>query len=1227
MEIKEFKSILKDRVLLLDGAMGTMVQKFNLGEKDYRGERFASFEGRLAGCNDVLCITQPDKIRSIHTAYLEAGADIISTNSFNANAISLEDYGLHKVPGLVREINRCAASVARSAAEAAPLRKHGGRALVAGSIGPTNRTASMSPDVADPSLRNVDYSKLFEAYSEQVAGLIEGGVDILLFETVFDTLNLKAGLDAASNVMAKAGVELPVMVSATVSDKAGRTLSGQTIKAFVTSVEGYDNVVSLGLNCSFGPADIVPYLRELSDYTSLFVSCHPNAGLPNALGEYDETPELFAAHLAKMLCEGLMNVAGGCCGTTPAHIKALSDVVADARMRIPPLKRAALRVSGLEMVEVLPENNFVNVGERCNVAGSRKFLRLIKEKKYDEAMAIAAKQVADGAMMIDVNMDDAMLDARGEMVHFLRYIASDPDIARVPVMVDSSEWNVVEAALENLQGKSIVNSISLKEGEEAFLKKARRIRELGAAVIVMAFDEKGQADTFARKIEVCERAYRLLIDKAGFNADDIIFDVNVMAVATGMEEHSLYGIDFIRAVEWVKKNLPGARTSGGISNLSFAFRGKNALREAMHAVFLYHAVKAGLDMGIVNPASSVTYNDIDPSLRELIEDVVLARRPEAADELAAYAADDMSAQKKEESAPLRDTAVPVAVRLTEAIVKGKTEFLAEDLDEALSAIGSAVKIIEGPLMEGMNRVGNLFGEGKMFLPQVVKTARTMKMAVEHLRPYMVHVENDGNAVKAGKVVFATVKGDVHDIGKNIVSIVLACNNYEVIDLGVMVPAEVIVDTVKKERPDLVCLSGLITPSLSEMVNVAKALEDAGLDVPLLVGGATTSKVHTALKIAPVYHAPVVHVADASQNPLVAAKLLNKSTRECFVDSLEREYTNLRNGFGKGVSLLSLAEARSRRKTAGNGYIPVKPNMETGLPSVIDIRLEDVVPFINWKMFFHAWKISGSFLDGFPYDRCDSCIAAWRTTLDNSDREKGEAALRLYCDAVAMLSSMVADGCFDGKGALAFYNGYSDGDDLFISGVRFPMLRQQAAGAESLCVADFVLPCGNDSTDYVGVFAVTAGSGMTERADALAAAGDSYGSILMQTLADRIAEASSEWLHYKARTEFWGYAPEEPFDLENIRNGAYLGIRPAMGYPMMPDQLLNHNLVTLLPFEKIGVTITENGAMTPSSTVSGIYISNPSSRYFMVGAIGDDQIADYAARRGLDETRTREILRL
>lgn len=1221
--------LLEKNVLVLDGAMGTMIQRYKFTENDFRGVRFVSHDVKLSGCNDLLCLVCPDRIKEIHNAYLNAGADIISTNSFNANGISMEDYGLQKYPGLIKEINRAAAAIAKECANNAPLRRWGGPALVAGSIGPTNRTASMSPEVGDPAYRNVTYDMLFEAYSEQIAGLIEGGIDILLFETVFDTLNLKAGLDAANYVMREKGEELPIMISATISDKSGRTLSGQTLAAFVTSIEEYDNVVSLGLNCSFGPSDIIPYVKELGNLTRHFISCHPNAGLPNAMGEYDETPELFSSHVETMLRDGFLNIVGGCCGTTPEHIAAVVSKLPDAKIHVRPEIPRALRVSGLERVEVLPENNFVNVGERCNVAGSRKFLRLIKEKKYEEAMMIALHQVEDGAMMIDVNMDDAMLDAKEEMVHFLRYIASDPDISKVPVMVDSSDWTVVEAALKNLQGKSIVNSISLKEGEESFLKKAKRIRQLGAAVIVMAFDEKGQADTYQRKIDICRRAYDLLVSKCGFPSDDIIFDVNIMAVATGIEEHNRYGIDYIEAVRWIKNNLPGARTSGGVSNLSFAFRGKNALREAMHAVFLYHAIDAGLDMGIVNPATSVTYEDIEPKLRTLIEDVILARRAEAPEELADYAANDtQQSVVASKSLQTRDLSIPVSERLENAIIKGNPEFLNEDLDEAIGEYESAVKIIEGPLMDGMNRVGELFGAGKMFLPQVVKTARTMKLAVDHLRPLMEAASNNNAGFKAGKVIFATVKGDVHDIGKNIVSIVLACNNYEVIDLGVMVPAETIVETAIKEKPDFVCLSGLITPSLSEMVNVAKAMEQACLHIPLLVGGATTSRIHTALKIAPVYHAPVVHMTDAAQNPIVASKLLNPDTREDFVDNLDKEYSELRDSYNqRSVEMVTLSEARKRRlKLDWLVYDAPMPNIPMRSPMVIDVDLAEVGKFINWKMFFHAWRLTGGFLDKFPYDGCPACVSSWKNGICPQDRDKAEEAWKLYSDAQALLSELISGKRFDGKAAIAFYESNSEGDDIIIGGIRLPLLRQQRKDSEFLSLADFIAPIGI-AEDIVGAFVVTAGLYLSSESERLKEAGDSYGSLLRQSLADRIAEATSEWLHAKVRKEYWGYSPQEKEDVSAILKGGYRGIRPAMGYPMLPDQLLNKTLAKLLPMSDIGVSLTENGAMMPTATVSGLYVSHPESRYFMIGVIGEDQLKDYAMRREEGLERIKDILRM
>ncbi len=1222
MEKKRFIELLKERVLVLDGAMGTMIQNLGLTDADFRGTRFASHPVKLEGCNDILVLTCPDYIRRIHSAYLSAGADIISTDTFNANSISMADYGMAS-EDIIVEINRSAARIAREAADAAPVRAWGGRALVAGSIGPTNRTASMSPDVADPAKRDVDFDMLYRAYSQQVEGLLDGGADILLFETVFDTLNLKAGLDAAGAVIAERGIDVPVMISATIADKSGRTLSGQTIKAFIASVGNYPQVVSLGLNCSFGPSQIIPYLRELSENTGHFVSCHPNAGLPNALGEYDETPELFVEHLGGILSKGLLNIVGGCCGTTPAHIRLLAEKASGCAPRVPADVSPALRLSGLDELTVLPENNFVNVGERCNVAGSRKFLRLIKEKNYMEAMAVAAKQVADGAMLIDVNMDDSLLDAKEEMVTFLRYAASDPDIAKVPVMVDSSDWKVIENALKNLQGKGIVNSISLKEGEEAFLFKARRIRQLGAAVIVMAFDENGQADTFKRKIEVSERAYHLLVEKCGYNPQDIIFDVNIMAVATGMEEHRFYGIDFIKAVGWIKENLPGVRTSGGVSNLSFAFRGKNALREAMHAVFLYHAIKAGLDMAIMNPSVSVTYDDIEPELRELIEDVVLARREGAEEELAAYAMSENAMAKMEVAEEIRDLSVKPADRLKTSLISGQGRFLADDLADAMKEGMTPVDIIEGPLMEGMRHVGDLFGEGKMFLPQVVKTARTMKQAVDILRPFMENAGTSGT--KAGKVVFATVKGDVHDIGKNIVSIVLACNNFEVIDLGVMVPSETIVETVLKERPDFVCLSGLITPSLSEMVTVAKALDEAGVNVPIIVGGATTSRLHTALKIAPAYHGPVVHAADASQNPIIASRLLDDSAQD-YAEALRREYEELRaeyEGRNRGKLKLEDARARGRKRKERVAFKPVSP---LGLPVDLHPGVAELLPLINWKMFFHAWRISGSFLSGFPYDLCDGCIAGWRASLRDEEKIKGEEALKLYRDALAILRQYADSGSLDVTASVVFHRCHSEGDDLIIAEERIPMLRQQGDIPETLSVADFVLP-EKLGPDYIGVFCVTAGQTITADSERYRNEGDEYRSLLLQTLADRLAEAASEWMHAEVRTRLWGYSSDEDDSPAARLCGDYPGIRPAVGYPSMPDQLLNHSLDRLLLFGRLGVKLTENGAMWPTSSVSGLYIADPESRYFMIGEIGEDQLADYSRRRGLDVEKMKEILKI
>ncbi|MCD8194481.1 MAG: methionine synthase, partial [Tannerellaceae bacterium] len=904
----ELLKLLQERILILDGGFGTMIQGYKLTEKDYRGERFAGFHCDLKGNNDLLNITQPGVIQEIHRQYLDAGADIFATNTFNANSISMEDYDMQ---AYVTEMNLAAAKLAREVADTYMQEHPGRKVFVAGSMGPTNKTASMSPDVSDPAYRAVTYTDLFNSYKEQAGALVKGGVDILLLETVFDTLNAKAGLDAIETALQEAGKELPVMLSLTLSAQGGRTFSGQTLGAFLASVQ-HANIVSIGLNCSFGASDMKAYLKELGQHAPYYISAYPNAGLPNSFGAYDETPEIMAGHVKPFIDEGLVNILGGCCGTTPAHIAQYPALIKDARPHVPAGKPDCLWLSGLELLEVKPENNFVNIGERCNVAGSRKFLRLIKEGNYEEALSIARKQVEDGAQIIDVNMDDGMLDTAKEMVTFLNLVAAEPDIARVPVMIDSSKWEVIEKGLMCVQGKSVVNSISLKEGEEQFLQHAAQIRRLGAATVVMAFDEVGQADTFERKIEVCKRAYHLLVDKAGFNPNDIIFDPNVLAIATGIEEHNSYGLDFIRAVEWIKQNLPGARVSGGVSNLSFSFRGNNYLREAIHAVFLYHAIAKGMDMGIVNPSATVAYEDIEPEFRNLLEDVILYRRPEAAEELTVYAqnlqAGPAKAGDDKQQQAWRE--LPLQERLEHALIKGIGDYLEEDVKEALAVYPAAVDIIDGPLMAGMNKVGELFGAGKMFLPQVVKTARTMKKAVAILQPVIESEKAVSGSAKAGKVVFATVKGDVHDIGKNIVSIVLACNNYEVIDLGVMVPADVIVKTAMEEQPDLVCLSGLITPSLDEMVRVTEEMQKAGLSIPILVGGATTSKLHTAVKIAPYYDYPVIHVVDASQNPLVAAKLLNKDTRDAYIEELNREYEALRAGQGqKTVSLVPLEEAR------------------------------------------------------------------------------------------------------------------------------------------------------------------------------------------------------------------------------------------------------------------------------------------------------------------------------
>ncbi|MDL2255579.1 methionine synthase [Parabacteroides sp. OttesenSCG-928-K15] len=1222
--MKQLESLLQERILILDGGMGTMIQRFNLTENDYRGERFRDFLGQQKGNNDLLCLTQPDVLLSIHKEYLEAGADIITTNTFNANNISLADYGMQ---GYVRDINLAAARIVRSAIDEFSAGTN--RSLfAAGSIGPTNKTASMSPDVNDPAYRAVSYRDLYEAYKEQIEALVDGGVDILLFETVFDTLNAKAGLDAATDVLKEKEKDLPIMLSVTLSGQGGRTFSGQTLAAFLASVQ-HAPIISVGLNCSFGAAEMKPYLKELADLAPYYISAYPNAGLPNSFGTYDETPELMAAHVRSFIEEGLVNIIGGCCGTTPEYIAQYPAFVRGAKPHVPAAKPTGLWLSGLELLEVKPENNFINIGERCNVAGSRKFLRLIKEGKQEEALSIARKQVEDGAQVIDINMDDGMLDTAKEMTHFLNLIAAEPDIARVPVMIDSSKWEVIEEALMCVQGKSIVNSISLKEGEAVFLERAARIRRLGAATVVMAFDEQGQADTYERKIEICARAYRLLTEKIGFPSQDIIFDPNVLAIATGIEEHNGYALAFIRAVKWIKQHLPGAKVSGGISNLSFSFRGNNYLREAMHAVFLYHAIAEGMDMGIVNPSTTVQYEDIEPELRTLLEDVILARRVEATEELIVYAQHQQqqtteSTEKKQEA--WREGSIEE--RLEYALVKGISDWLESDLQEALQHYPRAVNIIDGPLMQGMNKVGELFGIGKMFLPQVVKTARTMKKAVAILQPAIEKEKSAGSSSKAGKVLFATVKGDVHDIGKNIVSIVLSCNNYEVIDLGVMVPAEVIVRRAIEEKPDLVCLSGLITPSLEEMAHVADEMQNAGLKIPLMVGGATTSKLHTAVKIAPHYDYPVIHVVDASQNPLIAAKLLNPETRDIYIKELNEQQQSLRSGMEKkAIPLVSLAEARLHpQQTDWQSYSPVMPK-QSGAQVLPYIPIEEVAPYINWTYFFTAWKLSARYVGITRLHGCDTCRASWLTSFPEEERHKASEAMQLYKDANRLLdrlTSLKAEYC---KAVYGIFPAYSEGDSLFIGNESIPVLRQQTTNEKGiyLSLADYVMPYNPVKTDYVGAFAVTGGAGIDYMKQQFETEGDTYNALLLQTLSDRLAEATAEYLHRQVRTTFWGYAPDESLEVEDLFKVHYQGIRPAVGYPSLPDQSLNFVIDKLLDISSIGICLTENGAMSPVASVSGLYIAHPEAKYFMVGAIDEEQLADYARRRHISPEEARKVL--
>jgi 5-methyltetrahydrofolate--homocysteine methyltransferase len=1205
------QKILSERILVLDGAMGTMIQQYNLSEEDYRGERFAQWPHPLKGNNDLLVLTQPHIIEEIHRKYLEAGADILETNTFNSQRVSMADYHMEE---LVYELNVEAARLARKAADQFTERTPHKPRFVAGSIGPTNRTASLSPDVNRPGYRAITFDELVDAYYEQVAGLVEGGVDILLVETIFDTLNAKAALYAIRRYFKDHHREmLPIMVSGTITDNSGRTLSGQTVEAFLYSLS-HIPLLSIGLNCALGARQMQPYLADLARHAEFHISAHPNAGLPNAFGQYDETPEMMRAQIREFLQGNLVNIIGGCCGTTPEHIRLIAEEAARYKPRPLPKLPHYLKLSGLEPMVVRPEVNFVNIGERTNVTGSRQFARLIREGNYQKALEIARQQVENGAQIIDVNMDEGMLDSEAAMTTFLNLIASEPDISRVPIMIDSSKWSVIEAGLKCVQGKAIVNSISLKEGEEKFIDYAKKIRDYGAAVVVMAFDEQGQADTFERRIAICQRAYDILVNRVNFPPEDIIFDPNILTVATGIPEHNNYAIDFIRATRWIKENLPGAKVSGGISNISFSFRGNEPVREAMHTAFLYHAIQAGLDMGIVNAGQIGVYEEIEPELKERIEDVLFNRRPDATDRLIEYA-EKFRGTEKTKSVQEEWRSWPVEERLKHALIKGIDEYIEQDTAEALKKLGRPLDVIEGPLMAGMNVVGDLFGEGKMFLPQVVKSARVMKKSVAWLEPYLLQEKNKNQSQNqssgAGKILLATVKGDVHDIGKNIVGVVLACNNFEVIDLGVMVPMDKILDTAQREAVDIIGLSGLITPSLDEMVYVAREMEKRKMRIPLLIGGATTSRAHTAVKIAPEYSGPVVHVLDASRSVPVAASLISSEQKHIFIQQVKEEYQRLRDGYLKKQSekdLLPIDKARENKlKIDLRNFRTLHPNME-GNRVLSDFPAEILRNYIDWTPFFQAWELAGR----FPKILSDPIV--------------GAEARKLYSDANQMLDRIVNEKMLVAKAVFGIYPANSvDDDDILVfqnngDVLKFHTLRQQTpkpSGHPNLALADFVAPVDSGHTDYLGAFCVSI-FGADELAGKFESEKDDYSAIMVKALADRLAEAFAEYLHERVRKEYWGYAPNEKLDNEALIREQYQGIRPAPGYPACPDHTEKLTIWKLLKVEaSIGTTLTESLAMWPASSVCGWYFSHPESRYFGIGKIDQSQLAEYACRKGWD----------
>jgi len=1203
--IREFRRLLDERILVLDGAMGTVIQSYRLGEGDYRGERFRDWPRDLKGNNDLLSLTRPEVIGEIHRRYLEAGADIVETNTFNSNATSQADYGTE---ALVRELNLAAAQIARRAADDVAART-GRPRFVAGALGPTNRTASLSPDVSDPGFRNVSFDGLAATYAEATRALVEGGVDLILVETIFDTLNAKAALFAVRGVLDGLGLDLPVMVSGTITDASGRTLSGQTVEAFWNSVRHARPTV-IGLNCALGAKQLRPYVEELSQIADAYVCAYPNAGLPNAFGEYDEAACETASLVKEYATSGFVNIVGGCCGTTPEHIGHIAQEIAALPPRRPPTLEPRCRLAGLEPLNIGPDSLFVNVGERTNVTGSAKFRRLIEAEDYAGALDVARQQVAAGAQVIDVNMDEGMLDSEAAMARFLNLVAAEPDVARVPVMIDSSKWSVIEAGLKCLQGKGIVNSISLKEGERAFLEQARRVRAYGAAVVVMAFDEQGQADSVERKVAICRRSYELLTATVGFPAEDIIFDPNIFAVATGIESHDRYALDYIEATAQVRAACPHALVSGGVSNVSFSFRGNDVVREAMHSVFLYHAIRAGMSMGIVNAGQLAIYEEIDPELRERVEDVILARRADATERLLEVAArfKGEAGQKRVEDRAWRSW--PVAKRLEHALVKGIDEFVVEDTEAARLESGQPLSVIEGPLMDGMNVVGDLFGAGKMFLPQVVKSARVMKKAVAHLVPFLEKAQ-DGSNRSNGKVVLATVKGDVHDIGKNIVGVVLQCNNFQVIDLGVMVPAERILETARREQADMIGLSGLITPSLDEMVHVAREMKRQGFEVPLLIGGATTSPAHTAVKIDPEYDGAVAYVKDASRAVGVCQSLATPEQRGEFAERLKSEHEHkreLHRGRKAKAPAFTLPQARANRfRCDWSAYRPPVPRL-LGLKRIEDVPLEELVRYVDWMPFFNAWEFAGT----FPEVLTDPVV--------------GEAASNLYADARRMLKRMIAERWVRASAVIGLFPANSVDEDIEIyadESRSAPLhvahhLRQQKpkpTGQPHFSLADFVAPKDAGVSDWIGAFAVTAGLGLEDKVREFEARHDDYGSIMLKALSDRLAEALAERTHERVRREFWGYAPEERFTNDQLIREDYRGIRPAPGYPACPDHTEKATLWSMLDAERnTGIALTESYAMLPTASVSGWYFSHPEARYFQVGRIDADQVVDYARRK-------------